>query len=416
MKTVGIIAEYNPFHTGHAYHIQKAREKAGADFVLVVMSPDFVQRGEPAVLDKYTRTRMALLCGADLVLELPVCYASGSAEYFAEGAAALLDQLGVTDSLCFGAETNDPDLFCQTAQILSDEPPLYRSTLQKHLKNGLTFPEARSAALKEYLSFSDHTVFADSLHSFLETPNNLLGAEYCKALQKRKSPISILPIHRISSDYRSTSLEGDFCSATALRHAMHTQPDAEAFSSYIPDSCLELFQNSRSFCISKEDLLAFLQLRLLDRNTYDDILDISEDLSDRIYKLRFSCIGKSYQECISLLKTRQMTEARIRRALLHLILNIRTLDAEAFRSSGTIFYAHVLGFRKTAAPLLHAIKQNSAIPLITKPAHAANLLAKPADSMWEQDLYASHLYRTMQSTRYRLPFCTEYEQSPVILP
>ena len=152
MRTVGIIAEYNPLHTGHQYHIQKARKLAEADYTVVVMSPDFVQRGTPAIFDKYTRTRMALLAGADLVLELPVCYVTGSAEYFARGAIGMLDALGCMDAVCFGSETADGSVLSRLADILVSEPPVYQDVLRREQKAGRTFPQARATALSTVLS------------------------------------------------------------------------------------------------------------------------------------------------------------------------------------------------------------------------------------------------------------------------
>ena len=203
MRTVGIIAEYNPFHSGHEYHLKEAKKKSGADYAIIVMSPDFVQRGTPAVFDKYMRTEMALRAGADLVLELPVCYACGSAEFFAEGAVALLDRLGVVDALCFGSEASrtpvssfyepsdshvfsesenniDTSLFACAADFLLNEPESYRTRLQGLLRAGKTFPQARAQALQAE---------DPALASLLGTPNNVLGVEYCKALQKFSSAI-----------------------------------------------------------------------------------------------------------------------------------------------------------------------------------------------------------------------------------
>lgn len=468
MKTVGIIAEYNPFHTGHEYHIRKAKELTGADYVVVVMSPDFVQRGEPAVFDKYARTDIALRCGADLVIELPVCYATGSAEYFAEGAAALLNALGVVDVLCFGAETDDPVLFERTARILSDEPEEFKTALKESLKNGFTFPQARSRALslfswsgnEEYpetpdQNYDDNYEFpsicvsqkaTSSLAEFAQTPNNILGIEYCRALYKFKSNIRPLPLKRIGSEYNSSRLDRTFCSATALRAAISDNSEIlyetdrkfghgvlhkeynlnenawKRMQKFVPEACRDIFYNRCQTPIYMEDFLSYLNLRLLDSalctesasNALACILDISPDLADRIAKLRFSCIGKSYSEIVALLKTKQITEARIRRALLHLLLGIRIQDVEQYRADGTVFYAHVLGFRKGASELLHEIKERSTVPLITKTASASKMLEEPALSMWEQDLYATHLYRSVQAAVYGIPFRTEYECSPVI--
>lgn len=460
MRTVGIIAEYNPFHTGHEYHLKEAKKKAAADYAVVVMSPDFVQRGTPAIFDKYTRARMALHAGADLVLELPVCYACGSAEFFAEGAVALLDRLGVVDTLCFGSETEESaflfenrnievssrressdiyafsefentqiSFFMRAADFLLNEPEPYRKRLQSLLRAGKTFPQARAQALQAE---------DPALAALLGAPNNVLGVEYCKALQKFSSAIRPLPIQRKGNGYDSTSLEGDFCSATALRRALFHVSDSDRSSqkkgttqafpaeirTYVPANCRSLFEEAAATSVSPDDLLPFLIPKLLERDDFSGILDISSDLSDRIVKNRFSCIGRSYDEIIDLLKTRQLTQVRIQRALLHLILDLRAEDLRAFRADQMIYYAKVLGFRSDASPLLHEIKKSSRIPLIVKPAKAASLLEEywgdesPSSAnawqMLRQDFLASHLYRSILSYKYRVPFRSEYQLSPVI--
>ncbi|MCD7745876.1 MAG: nucleotidyltransferase family protein [Lachnospiraceae bacterium] len=462
MRTVGIIAEYNPFHTGHEYHIRKAKELSAADYAVVVMSPDFVQRGEPAIFDKYTRTQMALACGADLVLELPLIYATGSAEYFAEGAVKLLDSLGVIDTLCFGAElppdsenTSEfaaarPDVFSESsgtdglteandvaafqlaARILLDEPEDYRKALQNKLRQGATFPRARARAAEQYLG---------GLSALLSSPNNILGVEYCKALMKFHSAISPLPLARLGNGYSDQVLIGEYCSAGALRNVISNvcisktckNPVAEnivlchrprpvscpamrqTVNRYIPASCCELFWEACETPFVTDDLLPILTQKLIIRDRFDDILDISPELSDRICSMRYHCIGKTFEEMTAILKTKQITEARIRRALLHLTLDIRSEDMERFRSEGTVFYAHILGFRKGASPLLHEIRQKSALPLISKAAHAPKLLSDAGLSMWKQDISASHLYRGLLAARYGTPFKSEYEISPSVL-
>ncbi len=424
MRTVGIIAEYNPFHTGHAYHLKKAKECAGADYAVAVMSPDFVQRGEPAVFDKFTRAEMALRCGADLVIELPLCYASGSAEYFADGAVTLLDRLGTVDCLCFGAEdAADVSSFQAAARMILEEPPAYRAALQKCLRQGLTFPQARSEAIRS--SLKQDSVFPDSgscrtdPDSLLSRPNNLLGVEYCRSLLKIHSSIEPIPVLRVGSGYLTRELEGTYSSAAAIRQALKEQEEGSArLLSCIPDACADLFRNASRRRIEADDFLPLLTQKLLSEQHFEEILDISPDLAARMEHLRYRCIGKNFEETVSLLKTRQMTRARIRRALLHLLLDIRTETVRAFQREGTVFYAHVLGFRKDAAPLLHEIRNKGTLPLITKASQAPRLLAKkeqPALKMWEQDLTASHLYRSLLTAKYGTPFRSEYEISPVIL-
>ena len=407
MRIVGIIAEYNPFHSGHKYHLEQAKLVSGADFSVVVMSPDFVQRGEPAIFSKERRTKMALEAGADLVLELPVCYATGSAEYFAEGAAALLAGIGA-DALCFGCETPDLTLFLRAAEILCEEPQEYQETLRTLLAKGHSFPKARAEAFSAYLDsaedVSTHILTEDfnagaSLSGFLSSPNNILGIEYCRALQKLHSPMEVFPIQRIGHGYHDTEISGEFSSATALRHRIKSDP-LEAASSQI---------------LVTDDLLPYLNEKLLTGSGFEDILDISPDLSDRLIRLRYSCIGRSWDEIVALLRTKQMTEARIRRCLLHLVLGITGSQTEQFRQEGILSFARILGFRRESSVLLKEIKKRGTLPLLTKPAHASRLLNESGQKMLAQNFWASHLYRSICSLKYAAEFRSEYKNGPVIL-
>ena len=415
MRIVGIIAEYNPFHNGHAYQIQRAKELAGADFSVIVMSPDFVQRGEPALLDKYSRTRMALLGGADLVLELPVCYATGSAEYFAEGGTALLERLGCVNALSFGCETADSACFSRLADFLLEEPAEYRLLLRSYQKTGMTFPKAREAALQE--TFAEFPV-----QTVLSGPNNILGLEYTKALKKMGSPISILPVPRAGSGYHSLDFDREFCSASAIRAKLTSRPDqqeicAEELAAFLPKGSLSILTDhliSSDFVMMEQfsDLLHYKLLSEADQG-FCHYLDVTTDLSDRIVRLlpRYSSVS----QFVPLLKTKQLTEARIRRALLHILLNITGPETEVFRQKGTVFYGRILGFRKTSVSLMHAIKKNASVPLISKLADAKNILCGSALQMITQDVYASHIYRLPSCSRDGKQMQNEYTCSPVIL-
>ena len=214
MKTAGIIAEYNPFHRGHEYQIQYTREKLGADYVIVAMSGDYVQRGTPALISKHLRTEMALRCGADLVLEMPVSVSTASAEAFAMGGVSLLDSLGVVDILCFGSESGEITALKELAEVLVEEPEEYRILLKSFLSQGLSFPAARSQALTEYFknprNFTGDdfdgvlTPLLNQVTRILNTPNNILGIEYCKALLRLNSKIQPVTIRREGMGYHDT--------------------------------------------------------------------------------------------------------------------------------------------------------------------------------------------------------------------
>ena len=221
MKIVGIIAEYNPFHKGHEFHIEKAKKITGADAAIIIMSGDYVQRGIPSIMPKHLRTQMALACGADVVLELPVCYATGSAEYFATGAVSLLEALGCVDYLCFGSECGEIKILQQIADVLCKEPAHYKVLLQKHFKNGNTFPAARKLAFIEYLNqHKSLSCIPEQISKILDSPNNILGIEYLKALSCLNSSIEPVTITREGAGYHDQTLGDLFSSASALRQGL----------------------------------------------------------------------------------------------------------------------------------------------------------------------------------------------------
>ena len=236
MKTVGIIAEYNPFHTGHKYQLDQIRQKLHADYIVIAMSGDFVQRGTPALFSKHVRTRMALSCGADLVVELPVSVSTASAEGFAKGAVHLLSGLGVTDVLCFGSESTDTQLLMELARILLREPEPYRQLLTKNLKDGLSFPAARSNALTLY-------THNPQLATLLSKPNTILGIEYCKAILSLKSSIHPYALQREGSGYHDTDLSDTFPSASGIRTRIFKEPLA-CFQDLIPSPSFSIFKKA----------------------------------------------------------------------------------------------------------------------------------------------------------------------------
>ena len=213
MKIVGIIAEYNPFHNGHQYHIEEALKITGADAAIVVMSGDFVQRGAPAIMPKHLRAKMALNGGASLVLELPVPYATGSAEYFAYGAVSLLDQLGCVDAICFGSECGNISELAELSKLLVEEPDEYKAYLSSYLKVGHSFPLARQLAVHDYLK-------SETADELLAKPNNILGIEYLKALYRLNSDMQAYTIQRISSNYHDQDLQENYSSASAIRNEL----------------------------------------------------------------------------------------------------------------------------------------------------------------------------------------------------
>lgn len=396
MKTVGIIAEYNPFHNGHAYQIRKAKELAGADYCIIVMCGDFVQRGAPALAGKYIRAEAALRNGADLVLELPVYYALSSAEYFASGAVALLDKLGVTDALCFGSECGSITLLSEFALRLSTEDSVFRETLDRHMRMGHAYPAARNAALQ---ASAPH--LTPHMH-ILSAANNILGIEYCKALFRRGSAIKAYTTHRAGNSYHDASLLNTYCSALAIREAIETSGSLADVRSLMPPNAYGLLESQfgKTFPVRPDDVSLPLHYQLLakQQSGYTEHPDIDQDLSDRITNLLPSY--RCFTDFCELLKTKNRTYTRIARSLMHILLQIRKTDLALFKSEDYIYYARMLGFRKDAAPLLTAIKAHSSIPLLSRLADADSLLSDNGRHMLAEDIYASQVYHSLVTHKF----------------
>ncbi len=433
MKTVGIIAEYNPFHNGHAYQIRMAKELTGAAFCVVAMSGDFVQRGAPAVFDKYTRTRMALSAGADLVLEIPPVFATGSAEDFASCGVALLDRLGIVDTLCFGSECGRLEPMKAVAGILLQEPEAYRKELTQGLKDGLTFPQARQKALEAYLSGDSLSELppGSGLSGLLSSPNNILGIEYCKALLRRRSRMEPVTILRKGSGYHDTQLREE-PSAAAIRKILLTpsdqngsgiRPHFTALSQSVPAPVLSLIRDA--YPLHAEDFSALLAQRLLTLQLTErpltDFYDVPDDLAARIGKRTLEFAG--FADRCAALKTRQYTYTRVSRALIHIMLDMTAQDAAARKAHDFISYVRVLGFRREAAPLLSAIQEQAPnarekaapLPLITRTADAASILDGSSLAEFRRDLYCSHIYQAVLAAGSGRRIANEYTTGLIVM-
>lgn len=416
MKVTGIIAEYNPFHKGHAYHIQKAKELTQADYLVVVMSGDFTQRGTPALLDKYSRARMALACGADLVLELPVRFACASAEFFAGGAVSLLHQLGVVDALCFGSECGDIEKLQKAAAALSkaEASEIYGNTLREGLRGGLSFPAARAKAM----GYGE-----DEAGSLLALPNNILGIEYCRALLGLQSAIRPVTLLRKGAGYHDAQIHGEkdcssgFSSAFAIRHALQKGGGFADICGSLPEETREIWQSGlrEGGTVSEKDFSPLLRYRMLleEENGFSSYADVTPDFSDRLRK-NLNHFTDWHEFCL-LQNSKDMTYTRISRCLCHILLGLTGEKQEASKRLLFSSYARPLGFRKNAVPLLHAIKQNTNIPLLPKLADAPKLLSPFQEEILKEDIKASHIYQTVVSGKYDKPFLNEYQrQIPVL--
>ena len=412
-KAVGIIAEYNPFHKGHEYQIQQAKEQTGANIAIILMSGDFVQRGTPAIFAKHQRTAMALLGGADIVFELPSFYACGSAEYFSSGAVSVFNALNSIDFLCFGSESGEFDTCRFLGKLLADEPKLYKEKLRSFLKQGLSFPAARKSALAEYLKEKDIPFSED----FLDTPNNILGIEYCKSLAAQNSSIVPVTIKRIGSSYHETSLSSEYPSASAIRRELIAAWNTQKFLSdtlknaqppAVKDYLCALLENE-TFLI-EDDFSLLLKYELM-KNTPESLCafsDMSPDLARRIY--HHLNTFETFTQFAEQLKTKELTYTRICRALLHVLLNIPS-DLPAISPA----YVRLLGFKKESSSFLRILQKNSDIPIITKAADYKKLLPKEAHSLFEKDLFASNLYETVKCNKKSTAFTNDLQKPPIIL-
>lgn len=427
MKVTAVIAEYNPFHNGHLYQLDTIRRTLNTDLIIVVMSGDFMQRGIPAIVDKYERCQMALENGADLVFELPVYFALGSAEYFAQGAVSLIDKLGVVDSLHFGSESGDISLMYEfTNRILAHESDAYKTALNKYLKQGCSFPAARDNALSELLP-------DQKCRQLVSAPNNILGIEYIKALIQRKSAIKPVTLARKGGSYSSDSLVTDsFASANAIRKALfsHSDPDAgipaaqntelkRCIQKHIPDSvyallcqkvllCTNDFSEVLLYKMLQDEMLQnkmlsnkILQNKLFQtvsrKDAFEQYYDIGEQLSHTLHNNlpQYTTL----EEFALLCKTRNLTYTRICRGLMHILLDMTQENADTLKHNGYAQYARLLGFTEQGRQLLRSIKANASIPIITRPVCALRQLSGPALMSLQSDIHAADIYNNVRQQK-----------------
>lgn len=405
MKIVGLITEYNPFHAGHLYHMQQARELTGADYCVVLMSGSFVQRGEPAIFDKYLRTKTALLAGADLVLEIPAAFSTASAHEFAAYGVALLSAIGV-DAAVFGSECGQIEILKQAAYALNHESAEFQERLRKGLKAGLTYPQARAKALE----------MEDTWASVLSSPNNILGIEYLRAAEDLHSPMEFYTISRKGSGYHEDTLaDANFPSASAIRgiirNSLSKDKDLlDILASHLPAVTHPAYTGAVPVFV--DDFSELLNAAVLQMQATFSIADLSPELAARLAKPPYFPL--SFEERIQALKTRQLTYTRVSRALLHLVLGMREEDISRWKDEGYALYARILGFRRQSSPLLSRLHKKSSIPLITKMADAAQNLSPSALALLEQEVYASHLYQTVRMKRSGV-FQNEYTEGLVFV-
>lgn len=405
MNAVGIIAEYNPFHNGHLYHIEKAKEITESKYCVVIMSGNFVQRGDLAILDKYSRTEMALKNGADLVIELPVYFAASSAYYFSMASVSLLNSMGIVNSICFGSESGKVTDLKEIADFLSNEPETFKSLLKSELARGLSFPLARAKAVNLSGVKNSH---------LLVNPNNILAVEYLKALNLTNSKLIPYTVEREIAPYHAKKLTGAVSSATAIRECL-MKGDFSSFENAVPKNTLEIWK--REFAlnhtpVSLEELNKIL-LYLISTKPPEElktILDIDEGLENKL--ISTTTTNFKADDIIKGIKSKRYTRTKLQRALIHLLLNITEKDFNHYCNRGFAQYIRVLGFRKESSFLLKEIEAKGKLPMVTNLKNAKATLKKNAFKMLEKEIESTDIYLLARNR----PFAKKYEYTkPLVI-
>lgn len=399
MNITGIITEYNPFHNGHLYHLNSAKKSTNCDGVVCIMSGNFVQRGEPALIDKWKRAEMAVLNGVDLVIELPTFYALSSAEFFARGSVSILDSIGVVNNIFFGSECGDINFLKKIAKTLTTESFDLQYKIKENLKTGMTFAKAREIALKEILK-------DDSLEDVLSNSNNILGIEYIKSLINLNSSILPMTLKREGSKYNDKSLTSSFASATSIRESFKKDLSIKELEHFLPSESIDFLQtlkeNNYSFVFEKE-MYPYIRSKLLtDCINFNNLFEIKEGLENKFLKEIYD--SNSYEDLIFKIKSKRYTYTKISRLMTQIFLSLDKYSHDELIKPINL-YARVLAFNSTGRAILKEMKNNSKIPIITKVPKNIN------NPLLNLDIQATKAYSILNSKVHPL---SDYLQSPII--
>lgn len=359
MKVLGIIAEYNPFHNGHRYHLEESVKMTSPDFTVCVMSGDFTQRGEPSMADKWIRAASAVKNGVDLVLELPFAFACNNAEFFAAGAVDILNRLGCVTHLSFGSEAGELSALSRAADYLAHEDDELKNSIREFADQGLSFPRARYEAVKKCRG--------DAYSDILQSANNILAVEYLKQLRLTESEIEPVTVRRYGTGYHDMASYKNIASATAIRRQVKRSGEMEAVSGLIPGETFQVLQDiNAGVNVSFDKFYPLLLYRILTTgaNQLGTILSATEGLENRVKKAAPESVDMD--SLIKAVLSKRYTYTRVCRLLTHILIQ---LDKESFRHivDRRINYARVLGFSKNGASLLKRIKkeERNSIPILT---------------------------------------------------
>lgn len=372
MKICAIICEYNPFHNGHLYQLKTAKERSEADAIVCFMSGSFVQRGDAAIIDKYTRAKHAVLAGADAVIELPTVFATSNAELFAKGSVHLLSSVPAVQTLCFGAENADTLAFVSAARYLSDEPQEVSEKIKRLVDSGMGYAKARAQAFAGFIPMD-----------MLSSPNNILGLEYTRALLSQNANVEILPLQRVGGGYSDTCLHENFSSASAIRQNLK---EGNRVDDNVPDFVLK---DLRTHTENRLDDLEKFAILFKSKEEIARVCDCTEGLENALKK---AALQK--QPLVETLTSARYTASRIRRIALQNLLQIEeSLIRNALQMP---LYLRVLAVKKERNDVLSALSQSD-FPLIAR-AHDENVLTGVAKQCFESDIFAENTRNLLYNT------------------
>ncbi|WP_174613145.1 nucleotidyltransferase [Virgibacillus ihumii] len=403
MNACGLIVEYNPFHNGHAYHIQESKKTSGADCMIAVMSGNFLQRGEPAIIDKYHRTKAALSAGIDIVLELPYAYAVQSSDLFAKGSVHTLNEAGVS-SICFGSESGDVSHFTNGYRLFYDKETIFKKTLKEQLAQGTSFPEASRIAYQEIgLAASEMD---------LTRPNNILGFSYVKAILNSNLPIDPLTIKRTKSNYHDQSFSGSIASATSIRKELLAEETIKPdLADTMPVETVSQLKNYKQYSgVWHAWKLYFpilkYRVKTMSAKEIAAIHGVDEGLENRIKKTADEAI--SFTDWVQRIKTKRYTWTRLQRMFVHLLTNTKKNELNAAKNNPSVSFVRLLGMTETGKSYLNLQKKKMNVPLISN-------LNKNTSSLLYMEERATDAYYSIMDIDKQKAFHDQELDPPVII-
>lgn len=399
MNITGIITEYNPFHKGHLYHLNSAIKTTNCDGIVCIMSGNFVQRGGPAIIDKYKRAEIAVLNGVDLVLELPCFYSVSSAEFFAKGSVSILNSIGVVNNIFFGSECGDIEKLKYIANFLTNEPNEFKAEIKNNLNLGLTYAKAREISLNKFLK-------DDSLKDILKNSNNILAIEYIKALIKLNSNIVPLTLKREGSNYNDKNFTSIFASATSIREYLKKNMELDKINNYLPITTINYLENLKAGnykFVFEEDMYKYIKYRILSNNiNFENLQEVKEGLDNKIIKEIYT--SNSFDDFILNIKSKRYTYTKISRLLTQIFLSFDTYNYMELLDENNL-YARILAFNENGRKIIKEMKKKSQIPIITKISKGNN------NPLLNLDINATKTYSILNSS---LDPLSDFLTNPII--